>query len=61
MEKESLIVKSKVREYLKEKGMQTGSGVVDGDTLNDRIREILDRAIKRTKANKRKTVQAKDI
>ncbi|TXT63998.1 MAG: hypothetical protein BAJALOKI1v1_630001 [Promethearchaeota archaeon] len=56
-----LYVKSKIREYIKEKGCNTGSDVVDGEVLNKRIIEVLDRAIDRAKANGRKTVQEKDI
>lgn len=58
---EALFVKSKIRDYIKAKKCNTGSDVVDGDVLNKRIIEILDRAIERAKANKRKTVQEKDL
>lgn len=56
-----LYVKSKIREHIKEKGCNTSSGVVEGDVLNERIMEILDRAIERAKANGRKTVKKRDI
>jgi len=56
-----LYVKSKIREYIKENGLQTSSSVIDGEVLNERIIEILDQAIDRAKKNKRKTVKARDI
>jgi len=58
---EPLYVKSKIREYLKGKGCNTSSSVIDGDKLNARIVEILDRAIDRAKKNGRKTVKPRDI
>ncbi len=58
---EPLFVKSKVREYIKGKDCNTASAVLDGDALNSLIMELLDNAIGRAKANKRKTVQARDI
>lgn len=58
---DTLFVKSKVREYINNKDCNTGGEVVDGDVLNDRIVDILDKAIARAKANGRKTVQEKDL
>jgi len=58
---EPLFVKSKVREYIKGKGCNTASGILDGDTLNDYIIWYLDKAISRAKANGRKTVKARDL
>ncbi len=58
---EPLYVKSKVREFIKGKGCNTSSGVLDGDTLNAIIMEHLDNAIRRAKANNRKTVKARDL
>ena len=58
---EPLFVKSKVREYIKGKGLNTSSGVLDGDALNGIITEMLDKAIARCKANGRKTVQERDM
>ncbi|MHA1149343.1 MAG: hypothetical protein ACTSR8_13995 [Promethearchaeota archaeon] len=60
-ESDTLIVKSKVREYIKSKGCNTSSDLVDGDALNSVIKELLDKAIARAKANGRKTVQSKDM
>ncbi|MFX1241978.1 MAG: DUF1931 domain-containing protein [Promethearchaeota archaeon] len=58
---EPLYVKSKVREYIKGKGCNTSSGVLDGDTLNNLIMEMLDDSVRRAKANNRKTVKARDL
>lgn len=58
---EPLYVKSKVREFIKGKECNTSSGVLDGDTLNKIIMELLDNAIRRAKANNRKTVKARDL
>ena len=58
---EALFVKSKVREYIKGNGCNTSGDVIDGDALNNCIIAVLDAAIKRAKANGRKTVQEKDL
>jgi len=58
---EPLFVKSKVREFIKGKECNTSSGVLDGDSLNAIIMELLDNAIRRAKANNRKTVKARDL
>ncbi|MBD3193615.1 MAG: hypothetical protein GF317_01065 [Candidatus Lokiarchaeota archaeon] len=58
---DTLFVKSKVREYIKGKGCNTSGDVIDGDSLNSRIVELLDKAVARAKANGRKTVQEKDL
>jgi len=58
---EVLFVKSKVREYIKGKGLNTSSGILDGDDLNAMIVWMLDKAVTRAKANGRKTVKARDL
>ncbi|MHA1805862.1 MAG: hypothetical protein ACTSU4_15195 [Promethearchaeota archaeon] len=58
---DTLFVKSKIREYIKSKGCNTSGDLIDGDSLNKVIMDILDRAIARAKANGRKTVQEKDL
>jgi histone H3/H4 len=58
---EPLYVKSKVREFIKKKNCNTSSGVLDGDALNKIIMEMLDHAIRRAKANGRKTVKPRDL
>lgn len=58
---EALFVKSKVREYIKGNGCNTSGDLIDGPALNEAIIGILDAAIRRAKANGRKTVQEKDL
>ena len=58
---DTLFVKSKVREHIKANNLNTSSGVLDGDTLNNLIVAILDKACKRSNANGRKTVKARDL
>ena len=56
---ESLIVKSKIKEYIKGKDCNTSSGLYDA--LSEEVKKALDKAIDRAKANGRKTIQPKDI
>ena len=56
-----LFVKSKVREYIKSNNLNTSSGVLDGEALNEMIVWILDKACERAKGNGRKTVKARDL
>ncbi|WCL48429.1 hypothetical protein [Leptospira sp. GIMC2001] len=58
-EKDSLIVTSKVKAYIKSKGCMTSSDAVDG--LNERIYKMLDEALERTQSNKRTTVRSYDF
>ena len=58
---EPLFVKSKVREFIKGKGCNTSSGILDGDDLNAIIMGLLDKAAARAQANGRKTVKARDL
>lgn len=58
---EPLFVKSKVREYIKGKGCNTSSAVLDGEALNKIIMGMLDKAVNRAKGNNRKTVKARDL
>ena len=57
--KESLIVASKVKAYIKSKKMMTSSESLGA--LSDKVYAILDGAITRTKANRRSTVKAQDL
>jgi len=57
--KEMLIVGTKVKSYIKSKGVMSSADVLDA--LNDAVYELLDRAVKRAQANGRKTVQGRDI
>jgi len=57
--KEVLVVASKVKAYIKSKKMMTSSDAIGA--LSDNVRDILDAAIKRTKANRRSTVKPQDL
>ncbi|NOR85356.1 hypothetical protein GQ473_04500 [archaeon] len=54
-----LIVKSKVREYAKSKGVSFSAEA--DDVLSDVVANILDRAGERAKANNRSTIKARDL
>ena len=57
--KESLVVASKVKAYVKSKKMMTSSDALVA--LSDKIYSLLDEAIVRTKANRRSTVKPQDL
>ena len=57
--RESLIVASKVKAYIKSKKMMTSSESLGA--LSDKVYCILDCAIARTKGNRRSTVKAQDL
>ena len=60
----ALIVKSNIRKVVKELDKENAiSSIADevGMALERKVEEILQDAIKRTKANKRKTLQARDL
>ncbi len=58
-DKEVLVVASKVKAYIKSKGLHTSSDAVA--VLSDKVCAILDDAIARTKANRRSTVKPQDL
>jgi len=57
--KESLVVASKVKAYVKSKKMMTSADAVGA--LSNRIYGILDSACERTKANRRSTLKPQDL
>jgi len=57
--KESLIVASKVKAYIKSKKMMTSTDALEA--INDNVYDAIDAAIARTKANRRSTVKAQDV
>ena len=57
--KESLVVASKVKAYIKSKKMMTSSDAIEA--LSNRVYCILDCAAARTKANRRSTVKPQDL
>ncbi len=59
-EKETLVVSSKVKNYIKTTGdLKCSAKVID--VLSDKIREMCDAAVENAKNDKRKTVQEKDF
>jgi hypothetical protein len=57
--RESLVVGSKVKAYVRSKG-----GIVAGDLLSAvsaKVYELLDAAVERSKGNKRSTVRPQDL
>lgn len=58
-QKESLIVASKVKAYVKSRKMMTSSDALG--TISDGVYCMLDAAIGRAKANRRSTVKPQDL
>ena len=59
-EKETLVITSKVKTYIKETAdLKCSAEVIDA--LSDKVRALCDAAIKSAQAAGRKTVQGKDI
>lgn len=59
MANESVVVTSKVKDYIKSKGCQTSADAVDA--LSQKVLLMLDAAIERVKANGRATVKPYDL
>ena len=57
--KEMLVVASKVKAYIKGKGLMTSSDAIGA--LNDKIHQLLDQAASRTENNRRSTVKPQDL
>jgi len=57
--RESLIVASKVKAYIKGKKMMTSSDALEA--ISEKVYCILDSAIARTQANRRSTVKPQDL
>ena len=57
--KDSLVVASKVKAYVKSKKMMTASDSLEA--ISDRVYCMLDKAIERTKANRRSTLKPQDL
>jgi hypothetical protein len=57
--KDVLVVASKVKAYVKGKGMMTSSDSIAA--LSDAVYATLDAGIKRTKANRRSTLKPQDL
>jgi len=59
MATETLVVVSKIKDYMKGKGLQTSETAVDA--LSNAVRELLDKAAARAKDNGRQTIKDRDI
>jgi hypothetical protein len=57
--KESLIVASKIKAYVRSKKMMTASDSLEA--ISDKVYCMLDKAIERTKANRRSTLKPQDL
>ena len=55
----NLIVRSNIRKAMKDKIDNVAAEVEEA--LNDKVYEILDKAVERAKANQRKTIHARDL
>lgn len=58
-EQETLIVASKTKAYIKSQGCMVSADAVD--EINKKLYEMLDKAIQRTKDNKRTTLRPHDL
>ena len=56
---DALVVGSKVKEFVKGKGLNMSSSLIGA--LSTKVGKLLDDAAERTKANGRKTMRAEDI
>lgn len=59
MSEDTLVIQSRVKDYVKAKGFQTSAGAVDA--LSQKVRKLLDEAIERAKSNNRSTVKDRDV
>jgi len=57
--REVLVVASKVKAYVKSKNMNTSAEAIAA--LSEQVYCLLDAAVDRAKANKRRTVKAQDV
>ena len=57
--RDSLIVASKVREYIKSENLMTSGELLEA--LSEAVYGVLDKAMGRTRDNKRSTVRAHDL
>ncbi len=58
-ERETLIVASKTKAFIKSQGCMVSADALD--ELNNKIYELIENAVKRTKENKRSTLRAHDF
>jgi len=58
-EKEVLVVVSKVKDYVKSKGYMTSADAIP--SLSEKVYDLIDKAIERTKENGRQTIKPQDL
>jgi histone H3/H4 len=58
-ERETLIVASKTKAFIKSQGCMVSADALD--QLNNKIYELIENAVKRTKENKRSTLRSHDF
>lgn len=58
-EQETLLVASKTKAYIKSQGCMVSADAID--EINKKLYELLDKAIQRTKDNKRTTLRPHDL
>ncbi|MHC5211161.1 MAG: hypothetical protein ACYTG2_10625 [Planctomycetota bacterium] len=58
-DKESLVIGSKIKAYIKTKGLMCSGDL--SDAVSEMVRQALDKACERTSANKRSTVRPCDL
>lgn len=56
---ETLVVASKIKEYVKSKGMRASGDLIDA--LSEKIRYEIDKAAQRAKDNGRQTIRGSDV
>ena len=56
---DTLVVQSKVKEFVKKKGCQTSGTAIDA--LSKKVEQLLSEAIERAKSNNRSTVKDRDV
>lgn len=59
MSEETLVVVSKVKDYIKSKGCQTAGDAIPA--LSEEVRRLIDKAVERVHANGRQTVKPQDL
>lgn len=59
MAEETLVVVSKVKDYVKSKNCQTSETAIDA--ISNKVRALLDEAVARAQSNGRSTIKDRDI
>ena len=59
MAKETLVVVSKVKDFVKDKGCQTSESAVEA--LSEAVRDLLEKAVARAAGNNRSTIKDRDV